>query len=341
MEDAPGLNNDCPGSGEFRSLGIQCIYDINEVVDLRRFRQVRQNNVLHFKSHGLWWSHFAEPTTPQISTQSDHVSRLVCQATYLPGSHRACQTSRLLPPHRRLRISSKRAVDRREGYNIGRYVLGLTLDGDEMTTVDWSKPGYPVQHDEVVSQTWRYARNALLITVLPFIALLAGTVFGPIPAGVTAMAGAIALFGLCGSLGGLYDAYRHAQIHPYFQRPVGNIDTFCVGRSLARYFKQLDSIATGAGVKPLSAFGFNDDMRGETLQWHSPSEGLMTCRALLRNIETGHAPMTVKIALKADLTKWTDALERAQAESVLFCILLRHCNATSGHEWDVRQGSAF
>lgn len=207
--------------------------------------------------------------------------------------------------------------------------------------MDWSAPGYPVQYYEVLRRSRTFARNAALITVPLFISLLAGTVFGPMPAGVTAVVGAITFFVLSGSFASLYDAYNSAQIHPYFQKPIGNIDTFSEGRALARYLKQLDSIAMEAGVKPLSVFGFNDDLRGETLEWHAPSEGVMTCHALLSNVEAGDAPSAVKAALKSDLMKWSHALERAQTQGVPFCILFRQCNATSGHEWDVRQGSAF
>ena len=44
---------------------------------------------------------------------------------------------------------------------------------------------------------------------------------------------------------------------------------------------------------------------------------------------------------KEENNKLQAALEKAVAADVPFCVLLMHGNTTSGHEWDVRKGSAF
>ncbi len=126
---------------------------------------------------------------------------------------------------------------------------------------------------------------------------------------------------------------------PYFQRRVGGIDTFLAGRSLARTLAQLDTVASDLRVSPLSSFGFNDDLRNEPLRWHPPQEGLGTVTTLLHHL-TEH-PAAAAEPIVEDLRKWQSALEKAVAADIPFCVLLLHGNTTSGHEWDVRKGSAF
>ncbi|MGN6546791.1 MAG: hypothetical protein ACTHK7_17175 [Aureliella sp.] len=204
------------------------------------------------------------------------------------------------------------------------------------------QPGYPERHHDVVRKAWRRARRALLFTGVPFVLLLAGTLLDVVHPAVTTVSAILFLWlGVIGVASSLDDVHRHAQVMPYFQRPVGDIDTFLAGKTLIRYLNQLDAAAEQLGVAPLSSFGFNDDLRGEQLHWHSPSQGLATVNALLQWLETANAPASVAALLRADLAKWRHALARAEAQSTPFCLLLRHCNATSGHEWEVRQGSAF
>lgn len=220
-------------------------------------------------------------------------------------------------------------------------VLARSNKGTAMP-IDWSKPGYPPKHLEQIRATNRCAIRDIAITGILFVALLAGAILGPVPAIAPAIAAACFLvFGMFNGLGSLYDTYRYVQVIPYFERRLGKIHTFLAGQTMARTMNYLDAIATEENVPPLSTFGFADDLRGETLQWHDPKIGLKSIEAIRRRIADSDVPTAVLTPLLDDLKKWQQALERAASENIAFCVLLRHGNFTSGHEWDVRKGSAF
>lgn len=209
-------------------------------------------------------------------------------------------------------------------------------------TINWIDTGYPLRHGEDLRAAKLYAMRAFLSTGSLFALLMAGTVFGSVPPFLTAISAAIFLmFGVLNGLGSLYDTYRYVKVVLYFERKLGHIDTFLAGHTMARVLSQLDAIAIEQEVRPLSTFGFADDLRGESLQWHDSEEGLLTIAAIIRRIADLDIPETILRPLLDDLTKWHAALERVASEGVSFCILLRHGNSTSGHEWDVRKGSAF
>jgi hypothetical protein len=146
------------------------------------------------------------------------------------------------------------------------------------------------------------------------------------------------LFGLLGSIVTVLHM-RVVRVIPYFQRTVGEIDTFCAGEGVARNLKHLDAAASQKGVRLLSSFGFNDDLAGEPLEWHSPKDGLSTVEALLQDATDN--PTLNQPRLQDDLRKLQAALQRAADQDIPFCLLLLHGNTTSGHEWSVRQGTAF
>jgi hypothetical protein len=208
--------------------------------------------------------------------------------------------------------------------------------------INWSEPGYPPRHHDAVRSATAYAVRAIALTVCVFCVLLLGTVFASVPPVLAALAGAVfLLFGLLGGIGGLYDTRRFVRVIPYFQRKVGGICTFAAGQSLARCLRQLDAVAAELQVTPLSAFGFHDDLRGESLTWHAPDEGLHTVTTLLSELQVLAEQEGIPAGVLRDLRAWKHALERATAQGISFCILLRHGNATSAQEWDVRQGTAF
>ena len=208
--------------------------------------------------------------------------------------------------------------------------------------VDWRETGLPSQYYEAVRDARRYALNAIGLTGTTFVLLFLGTMFWSVWPLLTAFVFAIfLLFGLIGGIGGLYETFRYVRIMPYFQRSLGEIDTFLNGKALVRSLKQLDAVAIEQGVQPLSAFGFKDDLRGETLVWYAPEEGLKTVETLLNELQRLDIPDAICNGILKDLGSWKNALQRASTENVQFCILLRHGNSTSGHEWDVRKGSAF
>ncbi|MFN0053933.1 MAG: hypothetical protein ACKV0T_17275 [Planctomycetales bacterium] len=129
-------------------------------------------------------------------------------------------------------------------------------------------------------------------------------------------------------------------IVPYFQRPLGGIVTFSGGHRVARSCRRLDELAAQRGLTPLSAYGFNDDLQGEPLNWHPPEQGLATFDGLLAGIYEV-ADSDVDKRLVEELTAMRDALEKAVVQRVPFCLLLRVGDSTNAQEWELRQGSCF
>lgn len=201
---------------------------------------------------------------------------------------------------------------------------------------------YPKRHNEALASAFRWALALIGTTGAVALALTLGAVYGDVPAVVAAIACALFLmFGLLGGIGGLYDTWRYVRIIPYFQRKVGALDTFLSGESLARSVGRLDALAVSCGVTPLSDFGFNDDLCHEPLVWHTAEHGLQSVRAVLAELEGRPQAVADQLAVIADLQKLEHALVRAAQQGIPFCLLLRHGNATSGHEWSIRQGTAF
>ena len=130
-------------------------------------------------------------------------------------------------------------------------------------------------------------------------------------------------------------------ICPYFERKVGDIETFGRGRALLRQHRALDDLARRLGVAPLSDFGFADDLDGETLVWHDPADGLVTVNALLLALSEGGCDIRQKASIIADLRKVADALGKACEKGIRFCLLYRPGDGTSAQEWEVRKGTAF
>ncbi len=208
--------------------------------------------------------------------------------------------------------------------------------------LSWNEPGYPQLHYDRVRAAKGYALRAIAFTGIMFVILLLGTILGPIPPIAATLSCAIfVMFGLLSGFFSIYDTYYYVQAIPYFQRRLGQIDTFLAGQTIARFLTQLDAIASDQNVPLLSTFGFADDLRGEVLRWHDPKTGLRSLEAILVGLDHSQIPESVRRPLVDDLKKWHHALERAALENVLFCLLLRHESTTSGHEWDVRKGSAF
>jgi hypothetical protein len=148
---------------------------------------------------------------------------------------------------------------------------------------------------------------------------------------------AIFLFLVCVTWGGVRNLFR-VRVLPYFERPLGQKNTWLAGENLLRHSRQLDKIAAGLGVRPLSDFASGDDLiRGESLRWFPPEDALRTTERLLEaDISATLLPNVV-----SDLTSIRDALRLACSQSVKFCFLIREGSSTSGLELERRKGSFF
>jgi hypothetical protein len=70
-------------------------------------------------------------------------------------------------------------------------------------------------------------------------------------------------------------------------------------------------------VRPLSDFGFEDDLCGETVRWHAAADGLATVEALRADVGE-RAP-----DLALDLDALASVLRLAAERGVAFSLLLR------------------
>jgi hypothetical protein len=119
----------------------------------------------------------------------------------------------------------------------------------------------------------------------------------------------------------LLDILFFSSVCPYFESPVGDIETFGHGRALARRHCELDALACRHGVAPLSSFGFADDLEGETLVWHDPADGLATVEALLGALSGPGCEIPRREPIVADLKRVADALAKAHAKGIRFCLM--------------------
>ena len=126
-------------------------------------------------------------------------------------------------------------------------------------------------------------------------------------------------------------------IAPYFEKPVG-ASTYAEGAEVARSCARLDDLALEVGATPISGFGFNDDLAGETLRWHLAEEGLYTVRALIVAIEPAKTKRDRQLIEELQLIE--DALQNAHARGTRFCFLITH-GYTNQLEHERRKGSFF
>jgi hypothetical protein len=128
------------------------------------------------------------------------------------------------------------------------------------------------------------------------------------------------------------------RVVPYFEKCVGVTGyqgkwPFDTGVELARQCRRLDGLASSVGTRPLSSFGFADDLHGQRLRWHDPAEAILT----ISNLENALAMSVDKErpALLSDLRNLRTALVLAQQQRIQFCLLVR-----SGTFSDSTQGEA-
>ena len=112
-------------------------------------------------------------------------------------------------------------------------------------------------------------------------------------------------------------AYFARELEPYGG---GTSAAFWRGRAVYLELAALEKLAQDLGVKPLSAFGFEDDFFEQKVQWHPAAEGLQTVAALRQSLD---AQMLANRALIQDLDALAQVLHSATERGVDFCLVLR------------------
>ena len=145
-----------------------------------------------------------------------------------------------------------------------------------------------------------------------------------------------------------------AQVVPYFAESLGDSECYFHGHAVARNCEELDRLADRIGTRRLSSFGFNDDLKGETLTWHPADVGLESVTELLDHLSelpvSGHSDNAADsdnvadrdlTELADDLGRFESALHSAVERNVKFCLVLLHSISTDEREHDMRKGYFF
>ncbi len=143
-----------------------------------------------------------------------------------------------------------------------------------------------------------------------------------------------------------------AHVVPYFAKRLGDSECRSHGYAVASNCEKLDRLADRKGTRRLSAFGFNDDLRGESVTWHPANAGLESVTDLLDHLGKSYARNADADGLQeadgddlqevvADLRRFESALRSAVESEVRFCLVLLTGTGGSGKEHDVRQGSFY
>jgi hypothetical protein len=130
-------------------------------------------------------------------------------------------------------------------------------------------------------------------------------------------------------------------ILPYFPKSHPGVSggcSFLSGEALARNCVYLDSLAIQSGWKPLSFFGFADDLYSKRLVWHDPEEGFQTVSGLRAALCSDPSLLSESDVLIAELTLIEANLTEAVRLQAPFCLILRCRPFASGQEMEARQG---
>ena len=132
----------------------------------------------------------------------------------------------------------------------------------------------------------------------------------------------IALLIAGGCAWGSIKGFFAVRLFPYYEQPVGDVNTFLSGHALARNCLRLDRLAEARGLRTISAFGFNYALRGETIVWHEAAAGRLTITGLLAAVAATPDAVDDAVAVKAELEKVLHALEEAGRKQIRFAFLL-------------------
>ena len=125
---------------------------------------------------------------------------------------------------------------------------------------------------------------------------------------------------------------------PFFEKPIGDIDTFLAGKSLAWNSKRLSQVAIDLGLSPLCNFASGDPLfADEESRLFEPFDAIPTIIGLRQSEEV----LAIGKALLHDLDGFYDALKKAETQRIRFSIHLRIGDSASSHEMETRGGSYF
>ena len=151
------------------------------------------------------------------------------------------------------------------------------------------------------------------------------------------VSGAALLYFLIGTIFGARE-YDKIALLPFFEKPVGEIDTFLAGNTLAWNSKRLDQVARNLALPPLCDFASGDPIyTDEESRLFEPSQAIPTIVALRQNEEV----LAMGSELSHDMAVLYDALKKADSQGIRFSIHLRIGSTASFHEMETRGGSYF
>ena len=137
------------------------------------------------------------------------------------------------------------------------------------------------------------------------------------------------------------NGFPRPQILPYFEKRLGQTDTWLRGQALARNCRALDEAAIAHGVTPLSAFGVGDELAGEEFEWHDAGRGVETVRKLQELLPRFPDLVDDRVAVGDELQFMEEALAKAAERGVRFCLHIRCSDYTCAGEMLARKGSYF
>ncbi len=134
------------------------------------------------------------------------------------------------------------------------------------------------------------------------------------------------------------------KIIPYFSERLMDdtaSEAHCSGHTLAAQCGALDEICAKSGARPVSDYGFLDDLEGDELIWFEPAEMIKTFETLAAAIRQLGSKNEMVDKLRNEIDVMLRALYVARDRNINVCLHLRYGNCYSGLEQDNRIGSHF
>lgn len=224
-----------------------------------------------------------------------------------------------------------------DGWNRFRELAGIKLDGSLRREQEaFALPFYEL-HSRRFARLLRWQVSILLVFAVVACIFCCPIWFGRGDVLAASCAGSVFLYVLLTTWAAFRD-FRIAQVLPYFERPLGEIETWLAGRELLWNSHALDEIARDLGAVPLSQFVSGDPLdETEPHAMFDAREALATAENLLEDDATA----LLGESLTLDLKKLRNALAFAVANDVQFSLHVREGTAVCPMEMSQRKGSYF